>query len=79
VRKRIHYLDPDPGVADWLAHVADLAAAGMEVRVRGFGTFRRATRNKRVVRHPKTRELMRLERTVTLQFRAAGAVRERVR
>lgn len=59
--------------------ILDEVREGRSVRIPGFGTFSPGTRKARVIRNPKTKELMRLPKLKTVKFTAAKAAKEWVR
>ena len=73
---------PDAHVQRVVRHLVDVVlagvAAGRSVTVPGLGTFRRATRKARRVRHPRTKELMQVDETATVRFSAAKAAKEKM-
>lgn len=70
---------PEMPARAWFDWLMGELAAGRRVRVSDVGTFVRATRKARRVRNPVTKELMQLGESTTVQFRAAKAVKARVR
>lgn len=62
-----------------LAKISERLAAGEDVPIRGFGTFRVDTRSARQGKNPQTGETMQIPEKRVVKFKASSQLSEQVR